>query len=71
MFITEKGYILYKKAKEIISLLETTTLEMKNKSDSIKGSIKIGASFTIGEYILPNFYPTLLKSIPILILKLL
>lgn len=44
---------------------------MKNKSDSIKGSIKIGASFTIGEYILPNFYPTLLKSIPILILKLL
>lgn len=62
--ITERGYILYKRSKEILSLLETTYMEIQNKSDSIKGSIKIGASFTIGEYILPNFLTNFTKKYP-------
>lgn len=64
IFITERGYILYKKAKEIIVLLETTYMEIQNKSDSIKGSIKVGASFTIGEYVLPNFLSYFTKKYP-------
>lgn len=53
--ITESGYTLYKRAKEIINLLDVTFLDVKTVSNSIKGSIKIGASLTIGEYILPKF----------------
>lgn len=55
IFITESGYTLYKKAKEIINLLDTTYMEVRNTSDSIKGNLKIGASLTIGEYVLPKF----------------
>lgn len=53
--ITESGYTLYKRAKEIINLLEITYLDVKTLSNSVKGSIKIGASLTIGECILPKF----------------
>lgn len=53
--ITESGYTLYKRAKEIINLLDVTYLDVKTLSNSIKGSIKIGASLTIGECILPKF----------------
>lgn len=55
IFITENGYTLYKRAKEIINLLDITSMEVKSCSNSIKGHIKVGASFTIGEYILPEF----------------
>ena len=53
--ITESGYTLYKRAKEIINLLDVTFLDVKTLSNTVKGSIKIGASLTIGEYILPKF----------------
>lgn len=53
--ITESGYTLYKRAKEIINLLDVTFMDVKTLSTSIKGTIKIGASLTIGEYILPKF----------------
>lgn len=55
IFITESGHILYKRAKEIISLLEVTAAEVKNLSNAVQGSLKIGASLTIGENILPKF----------------
>lgn len=55
MVITEKGYLLYRRAKEMIALLETTEKEMEHLSTSVKGSIKIGATYTIGECILPDF----------------
>lgn len=55
IYITESGYILYKRAKEIILLLDITCQEVMNVSDSIKGHLKVGASFTIGECILPRF----------------
>lgn len=64
IFITENGYILYKRAKEIINLLDITSMEVKNTSDSIKGHIKVGASFTIGEYILPEFISYFSKIYP-------
>ena len=64
IFITERGYTLYNKAKEIMTLLETTYMEIQNKSDSVKGSIKVGASFTIGEYVLPDFLAYFTKKYP-------
>lgn len=64
IFITDSGYTLYKKAKEIINLLDTTYMEVRNTSDSIKGSLKVGASMTIGEYILPMFLATFSEKYP-------
>ncbi|RDY26130.1 LysR family transcriptional regulator [Romboutsia weinsteinii] len=55
IFITESGYILYKRAKEIVHLLDVAYQEVRHVSDSIKGHLKVGASLTIGEYILPKF----------------
>ncbi len=64
IFITDSGYTLFKRAKEIITLLELTSMEVKDSSNSIKGTLKIGASFTIGEYILPKFLATFSKKYP-------
>lgn len=64
IFITESGYILYKRAKEIVNLLDITSMEVKDTSNSIKGHIKLGASFTIGEYILPEFISYFSKIYP-------
>ena len=55
IFITEKGYILYKRAKEVLNLMDITYREISNNSTTVTGTLKIGASSTIGDYILPKF----------------
>lgn len=52
--ITDRGYLLYRRAKEIIELMDTTVQEVKNYSENISGSLRIGASLTIGEFLLPE-----------------
>ncbi|MBM6861994.1 LysR family transcriptional regulator, partial [Clostridium saudiense] len=46
---------MYKRAKEILNIFNVTVKEVKELTDSVKGVLKIGASSTIGEYILPKF----------------
>lgn len=70
IFITESGYTLYKRAKEIVNLLDITSMEVLNTSDSIKGHLKIGASLTTGEYILPKFLTTFCKKFPDIDIKI-
>ena len=55
IFITENGQLLYRRAKEIVKILEVTKDDLLNLSDSVMGTLKIGASLTIGEYLLPKF----------------
>ncbi|MDK2587138.1 LysR family transcriptional regulator [Romboutsia sedimentorum] len=62
--ITESGFILYKKAKEILNLIDITHMEVLNTSNSLKGHLKIGASLTIGEYVLPKFLAIFCKKYP-------
>ncbi len=62
--ITEQGYLLYRRTKEMLKLLETTKDELKNISNSVKGQVKIGATFTIGEYFLPDFLKEFSKEYP-------
>ncbi len=62
--ITESGFTLYKKAKEILNLIDITHMEVLNTSNSIKGHLKIGASLTIGEYVLPKFLAIFCKKYP-------
>ncbi|WP_410511151.1 LysR substrate-binding domain-containing protein [Paenibacillus sp. BR2-3] len=51
--LTEAGAILFKHAKQILAHYEQAGQEIKMLRDEVTGSIHIGASFTIGEYILP------------------
>lgn len=64
IIITESGYKLYARAKEILNLLDITYSDLHNIPDTISGTLKIGASLTIGEYILPKFLSYFLKKYP-------
>lgn len=62
--ITESGYRLYQHAKGIMNLLEIAYLEVPEQSGTIKGTLKVGASLTIGEYIIPSFLAYFSKHYP-------
>lgn len=62
--ITPTGNILYNRAKQIISLYEQTKEDILEHHQSVQGELKIGASFTIGEYILPAFLSKLQGDFP-------
>lgn len=51
--ITPTGEILYERAKQILSIYEQTQKEILEHHHDIIGKLVIGASFTIGEYVLP------------------
>jgi DNA-binding transcriptional LysR family regulator len=62
--ITELGNLLYERSKQIIKLLDDTKADLLSCGNDIKGSLRIGASFTIGEYFLPNFLGQFSKVYP-------
>ncbi|CDQ38029.1 MULTISPECIES: LysR family transcriptional regulator [Virgibacillus] len=51
--VSPTGEILYHRAKQIITIYEQAKQEISEHHHAVKGELKIGASFTIGEYILP------------------
>lgn len=51
---TRAGEILYERAKKILSLYEEAKQEVDLLQNTVSGSLQIGASFTIGEYVLPR-----------------
>ncbi|MBP1931942.1 LysR family transcriptional regulator [Ammoniphilus resinae] len=51
---TQAGHILYDRALKILDLYENAKQEIHLLQNTVSGSLKIGASYTIGEYILPN-----------------
>jgi len=67
--ITSAGYLLYERAGEIINILDKTKSELTRFQDSVCGELRIGASFTIGEYILPAFLGKFSKEYPDLTLE--
>lgn len=52
--LTPTGEFLYERAKQILSITEKTKKEILEHQQTVKGIVKIGASFTIGEYLLPD-----------------
>jgi len=52
--LTDAGELLYKRAKEMLMLHEAARQDILRLHDMVSGSLQIGASFTIGEYILPH-----------------
>ncbi len=61
--LTPAGEILYKYAKEILALYASAEKVIGKQTGLVKGSITIGASSTIGNYILPSVI-TEFKSAP-------
>lgn len=68
--ITPTGEILLECAKQITQLLEQTKQDIYEHHNKINGHLTIGASFTIGEYILPEFLAELKKEYPNLIFEI-
>lgn len=64
IYVTESGNLLYERSKQIINLLETTKDDLMDYGNIIKGKLRIGASFTIGEYFLPAFLGQFTKAYP-------
>jgi LysR family transcriptional regulator, transcriptional activator of the cysJI operon len=62
--ITPTGELLYDAAKSIITIYEQTKQNILEHHHLIKGELKIGASFTIGEYILPSLLIEIGKDYP-------
>ncbi|HJH10396.1 MAG TPA: LysR family transcriptional regulator [Metalysinibacillus jejuensis] len=51
--VTPTGELLLERAKQIQQLIAQTKSDILACHDAVQGELKIGASFTIGEYILP------------------
>lgn len=52
--ITEAGSILYQYASKILSLQEEAERDISRLTGCIQGQLSLGASFTLGEYIIPK-----------------
>lgn len=62
--ITHAGEILYAYSKRILSLIDEAEKEMIDISNSKKGKLRIGASTTIGIYLLPSLISGFQKNYP-------
>lgn len=51
--LTQSGEIYYGYAKQMLLLQEKAKLEIKQSLNVVTGDLKVGASYTIGEYIMP------------------
>ncbi len=68
--ITPTGEILYNRAKQIMAITEQAKEEILAYHHEIQGTLTIGASFTIGEYILPPIIASLQQQFPQLELQI-
>lgn len=57
--ITESGELLLERAKQMIKIYEQAKEEILDLQNAVRGRMKIGASFTIGEYVLPRLLSNL------------
>ncbi|MEK8128039.1 LysR family transcriptional regulator [Paenibacillus filicis] len=62
--LTEAGEILYRRAKQILDLYEQARQDVQRLQHTVSGSLHLGASFTIGEYMLPRMLAAFAKSYP-------
>ncbi|CQR45988.1 HTH-type transcriptional regulator CysL [Paraliobacillus sp. PM-2] len=67
--LTPTGEILYHRAKQLLSIYTSAKQEIISHHHAVSGSLTIGASFTIGEYILPALLIDLQETYPNLMLE--
>lgn len=69
--ITPTGEILYERAKQMMQIFENAKQQIAAHHHTIQGELKIGASYTIGEYVLPIILASLKERHPHLSLQIL
>jgi DNA-binding transcriptional LysR family regulator len=62
--LTPAGEILYKRAKEILALYAEAQKNISEITGQIKGALNIGASSTIGNYLLPGIISVFKRKVP-------
>jgi len=62
--LTPAGEVLYRRAKEILGLYAEAQRSISEITGAIKGSLSIGASSTIGNYLLPTIISSFKKKVP-------
>lgn len=66
LHVTAEGAFFYEQALKIKHLYEQTKESLYQKQQQAEGHIRIGTSFTIGEYILPQLIARLRKDYPLI-----
>ncbi|UOQ44460.1 LysR family transcriptional regulator [Halobacillus salinarum] len=51
--MTETGELIYHRAKQMEKVMEKAIEEVYEHENQMRGSIRIGASYTVGEYVIP------------------
>lgn len=64
IILTEAGKLLYKYTIKILEDYETLDFEMNSLNNLVKGTLKIGASSTISQYILPDIMAKFIARYP-------
>ncbi|BAU28409.1 DNA-binding transcriptional LysR family regulator [Aneurinibacillus soli] len=64
LYVTAAGEILYKRAVQMLNMYQKTQEELFAHLHTVTGTLRIGASFTIGEYILPGMIAQFSTSYP-------
>ncbi|MCM3570384.1 selenium metabolism-associated LysR family transcriptional regulator [Neobacillus mesonae] len=64
MELTHAGTILYNYAEQLIQLVNQVEKDISLLSETIHGDLRLGASLTIGEYLLPYFLGDFIKKYP-------
>ncbi|MFD1453074.1 selenium metabolism-associated LysR family transcriptional regulator [Oceanobacillus sojae] len=67
--LTQSGIILMNYAKEIVRLNDTARKEITEIENTVYGELSIGCSFTIGEYIMPEFLKQFKDMYPLIQIK--
>jgi len=62
--ITEAGRILYEYTDKILSLLDEAEKDISKLTGRIQGQLSVGASFTLGEYVIPKILGSFKKQHP-------
>ncbi|MEG0371520.1 MAG: LysR family transcriptional regulator [Clostridium sp.] len=62
--ITPCGMKLYSRAKDIVNMIRDLEYEMESFKEEVEGEIRIGASYTIGEFFMPKFLGEVSKIYP-------
>ncbi|GAK09095.1 LysR family transcriptional regulator [Geomicrobium sp. JCM 19038] len=62
--LTKAGNILYERVKQLYDLAEETTLMLHELQTEVRGLVTIGASYSIGEYVLPPLLQTIRLQYP-------
>lgn len=64
MELTEEGRLLQKRAKQILDFVDVTKLEIKEASEGVAGTVRIGATQTIATTLLPGWIADFKKRYP-------